>query len=222
MVASVACPDSIPGSTEMENVILFGAQSTRFSREKLSQLRESIEQDAGLQFFRGVIKDLPAIWPVIVKTCPSLARVPAADALADLQQVIQDGVSPTHTEAKNVLFAPLTVISQLTEFWLMGRKTGSQIISKLVPRESQLSDVQGFCVGFLAASVVACSADAAEFQRLSSIVLNLAVCIGAVVDLDEASSSDPLDRFVSFAVRFKSKCEREQLEQTLSRYHEVS
>lgn len=221
MVALVACSNTVPSSTEITNVILFGAQSTRFSREQLSRLRDATEQDAGLQYFRDVVKNLPTIWPDIVQACPSFARIPAADALADLHRVIQDGVLPSNTESKNVLFVPLTVLSQLVDFWSIGQKTGSQKFTKMAPRGSELSDVQGFCIGFLAAIVVACSKDAADFQRLSSIVLHLAVCIGAAVDLDEASSSDPLDCFVSFAVRFESTS-KEQFEQTLRKYPEVS
>lgn len=48
----------------------------------------------------------------------------------------------------------------------------------------QIGGIQGFCTGFLSAAAVACSNSDEDVCIFGAVVLRLAVCIGAYVDLD--------------------------------------
>ena len=102
----------------------------------------------------------------------------------------------------NVLLAPLTVASQLASALHDEQLEGPKIS---LPATDTLIDVQGFCVGFLTAAIIASSRDIEDLKVLAAKALALAVCIGAAVDSDEAAFQNSCDGFSSCIVQWKKE-----------------
>ncbi len=122
---------------------------------------------------------------------------------------------PDTSTIGNVVSVPLTVISQIVDFLRLGRKAGNATFSRF-------DNVQGFCIGFLTAAALAISKDEDEFRHFASVAIRLSVCIGSIIDLNEKSLHDPLNRSSSMAVRWKKLSGKEKFEQVLRDYPSVS
>lgn len=203
-------------------IILFGPQSTHFTEGRLLELRKSIVGNTSLTPLIDTIRELPSLWPTLQQACAHLNMVPGAEQLNQLCQFFEVGTLPNVAGLKNILLAPLTVISQIVEFLRLEKEAERTLFPVLSQEDSGLGNVQGFCVGFLAAAAVACSRDRTEFQHNSSVALRLAVCIGSIVDGDEGTFLNPLDHSSAFSVRWKTDLEQAHFESTLSSYPTVS
>jgi hypothetical protein len=182
--------------------LLFGPQSSEID-ESLSYIRRNIEEHPSLAFLQDVLRQLPSLWSTITNAWPFLSQLPGDTQLSILADCGQGSIAPPGY-APNVLLTPLTIVRQIIDFWKFKENAGNRY---------KVVDTQGFCVGFLAAVAVACSADSpSDFEDISSAMIRLSVCIGAAVDLDAALHGQTS----SVAVRWKSPSEYEQLSQVLA------
>ncbi|GFF55249.1 conidial yellow pigment biosynthesis polyketide synthase [Aspergillus udagawae] len=198
--------------------LLFGPQCTEIG-DQITRIRDAIEKyPSGLQFLREILDELPSLWPVISEAWPALDQVPGESGLAALAQLVNNELpaSPL-SERLNIILTPLTVMAHIAEFWNLQHVAAHPAFP---PQSSVTSpaavptiiDTQGFCVGILAAIVVACSRDAREFQAVASNAIRLAVCIGALVDLDEMVSGEA----TSMAIRWESQESYDHLQHILT------
>jgi hypothetical protein len=135
---------------------------------------------------------------------PALKKIPGESLLRQLTQYLCRDSSCPVGDTLNLLLVPVTVLRHIVEFQQL----------KDEKKHLEIRDVQGFCVGVLAAITASWEHDDAEFPKVVSTVLRVAVCIGALVDLDEVNGSSSK----SMAVRWKTKCEYRHLGQVLERY----
>ena len=203
-------------------LLLFGPQFPRLSQGRLSDLQTSIAGNPELDFLVDTIIELPSLWPALERACPDLSKIPGAEELEQLHSFLKSGALPNIKALNNILLAPLTVIAQVVEFLSRSREGEHATVPTSFQTEYRSGNVQGFCVGFLAAAAVACSRNKTEFQQLASIALRLAVCVGAIVDLGERTLLDPLDHSSSLSVRWTMDCEQAHFERILDRYSSVS
>ncbi|KAF3481903.1 uncharacterized protein GIQ15_04662 [Arthroderma uncinatum] len=193
--------------------VLFGPQGTVTPKSML-EIRTLLQENPGLDFLSKTISDLPELWPAIVEVLPQLCKLPAKEKLAELCQFFQGGPVPTFTEpTNNLLLSPLGVISQTIDFWKL-----SHGLDNRLSIGSQLADVQGFCLGFLTATAISCSNNEAEFQMLASKAVRLALCTGALVDVESLNSSNGHDCSSTIAVRRKSPAQSQHLDNALKAY----
>jgi hypothetical protein len=201
------------GSAEAISV-LFGPQGP-MTTETLLEIRKFLQENSDLDFLRKAILKLPLLWPVISGAWPKLDILPAKQRLTELREFFQGGSAPAFTQrTENILLCPLTVISHIVDFWKLSHGVGNQPTMGL-----DLQDVQGFCLGFLTASAISCSKNEVEYQSLVAKAVRLAVCLGAVVDLDTIQNEDCAS---TIAVRWKSAAHLQHLEQTLKSHPKVS
>ena len=194
--------------------VLFGPQGD-FSSESLLELRTSIQEHSSLKFLRDTISELPSLWSAISEDQQDLNHVGGEDKLAELNCFFQNESGVTFLKpTDNVILCPLTVISHLVDFWKLTH--GINVSS---PDESQLRNVQGFCLGLLSAIAISCSKTEIQFQSLASKAIRLAVCMGALVDADALHTSDCSS---AIAVRWKSATQLQHLRDTLTLYPSVS
>jgi hypothetical protein len=197
-------------------LLLFGPQLSTWDTARLTSLREAISAEPDLQFLSSIVKSLCHVWrDEISKSCPGLARglVDAESTLHQLHALLEpqdNGIAPDPSfPTPNILLVPLTVIAQLIEFVRLQRR----------------GCVQGFCVGFLAASVVAASQNQSDFQQRTDAAVQLAVCIGAAVDLDEKQRSvgdAGLKNLSStWSIRWTSASQKKSLDDLLASFPEV-
>jgi hypothetical protein len=197
--------------------VLFGPQGL-VTPESLPEIRGLLQANQQLQFLSEVVESLPALWPTILEAWPSLHSVPAEEALQQLAEFFAGGVLPEDSAfATNTLLSPLTVMLQIIEFSKL-----SCSFEDLPPSERRVQDVQGFCLGFLTATAVSCSSTEEQFRLLASNAIRLALCLGAVVDLDTVTKSHQVDSALAVAVRLKSDVQLQHLQRTMEIYEEVS
>lgn len=180
--------------------VVFGPQSSAIDGS-LSMIQNSLKTNPSLKFLNPVLEELPSLWSVITDAWPAVSEIPGARNLAILAQLAGREPFESPETPLSVLLTPVTVIRQIIEFCMLRENCG----------EFRIVDAQGFCVGFLAAVAVSCSQSIDEFQEMASVMIRLAVCIGAAVDLD--ASANGLTR--SMAVRWKSSVENKRLNQAL-------
>ncbi|KAH0593194.1 Polyketide synthase [Metarhizium humberi] len=200
--------------------LLFGPQCSEIENS-ITHIRDAIiKNPTALGFLSEILNELPSIWPAITCAWPVLDQVSGEKQLAILGQLVEDGLSANNeVEATNLILTPVTVMSHIIDFWNLQHVATH---SALPPSSSQdathkVIDAQGFCVGILAAITVSCSRDIREFQALACNAIRLAVCIGALVDLDLIVSGNA----TSMAVRWESLQNYDHLERVLTQYPNV-
>lgn len=197
--------------------VLFGPQGELTSKS-LVELRTILQENSDLNFLSSTISELPSLWPAILEVWPDLDIVPAKKRLTELCRFFQGGPDVAFsTPTNNILLCPLTVITQIVDFWKLTH--GFDLPSLF---EAQLRGVQGFCLGFLTAITVSCSRDEKQFQALASKAVRLALCMGALVDLDALDTPDSSDCALTIAVRWKSNEHLKHLQHTMKLYPDVS
>lgn len=185
--------------------VLFGPQCSNVD-EVSAQISTALAEDSSLQFISEILQELPSLWADITKALPSLCKVSGDEQIIALVQHLHGSPSPPTGEPKNIILTPLTVISQILELIKLRELTGEQ----------DIIDTQGFCVGFLAAIVAASSKD--DFQSLTATTIRLAVCIGALVDLDELNHG----ACRSIVVRWKELAACKKFQHVIASHPKVS
>ncbi|RDW81833.1 hypothetical protein BP6252_02945 [Coleophoma cylindrospora] len=188
--------------------VLFGPQGAVTIKSML-EIRTLLQENPDFDFLLRTISELPSLWSAIQDVWPQLDQLPAKKKLTELCQFFQGGPVVTFSEpTNNLLLSPLSVISQIIAFWKL-----SHGFDHRQSVDSGLRDVQGFCLGFLTATAISCSKSEAQFHALASKAVRLALCIGALVDLDALNCCAS-----AFAVRWKSPASLQYLEHTLKLY----
>lgn len=204
------------------SLLLFGPQRLRVSPKDLTKLRSIITNTPDLAFLGERVRELESLWPTIVETYPPLHMVHGEDTLRSLHQFLEGGVLPSleQNPASNIMLDVLTVLSHAVEFWDLAT---TKIQNDLFPRVSaepsiQLHNIQGFCIGFLTAAAVSSSKTKADFETHVAVALRLAVCVGALVELNNATS----DRAASVSVSWSSEAKYQEFTKILENYQDVS
>lgn len=201
--------------------VVFGPQITTWpSPDLLDQLRELLIQEPRLQFFLQAIKDLPRWMNRLADFEPRFSRISLTQPTAAILDWIENGEIPNASETfPNALLAPLTIVIQ---YLLYFRYASTQKITTL-DHVANISptEIQGLCTGFLMASALAFSTNGEELDEYASIALRLALCIGAIVDLDAVDSDPPRDTSC-LAVRWKADSGgKAGIEEVIATYTEV-
>ncbi|KAL9012897.1 MAG: hypothetical protein Q9173_002362 [Seirophora scorigena] len=201
-------------STAASSLLLFGPVSPNPGQTHVIQLRKSILERPNLDFVTGLIKGLPSLWRTIVQACPQLDAIAGLEELEQLHQLLTSGAISTVDPLNNLVTAPLTVISQISEVLSQDRDEDGTSFPGL-------DNVQGFCLGFLTAAALASSRDTTDFRHYASVAVRLAICIGAAVDLDEASH-DSSSGSSSIAVRWKTDTGKDDLTKMMKDHPQAS
>ena len=203
------------------SLIVFGSQTEWPSNEVLVQLRYSLLHDPYLSTFLTAIKELPHLWEVLLKSTPSLKRVPGLKSVNEILRWIDHGDFARASEVPpNVLSTPFTIIIHVVQYFKFledrrGHTTHADIIENV-----KCAGIQGFCTGFLSAIALACSKSEEDVGILGAVALRLAFCIGASVDLDGAFADSPNETCL-FAVRWKSGESKDKVLHLLKGFPEV-
>ena len=197
------------------SLLLFGPLSPQPNQAYLSDLQRCILDDLDLEFLNGVISELPSLWLALQKEFPELSIITGAEQLEQLKRLLSPMQLPDVWASSNLVLAPLTVISHIADFLRLRRTARNTIFPGI-------DNVQGFCVGFLVAAALASSWDEIEFRRSASTAIRLAVCVGAIIDLNDRSFRNPADRSSAIVVRWKTESGKQAFEGTLKDYPSVS
>ncbi|KAL9602710.1 MAG: hypothetical protein Q9219_001700 [cf. Caloplaca sp. 3 TL-2023] len=197
--------------TQVHRVALFGPQITKWTQEGLYNLQTKLYQDPELSFLKEAFARLPS-WPANVH---KRVHIDLEKGFEELQEFARGKKPLDLQQLGNTQLAPITVISQVVDFWQRCKS----------PEEShgelgRFEAAQGFCIGFLSAAALSSSSDWREFRSVVSNGLRLAACIGITLDAEEMFC-DPSERMTAVSVRWKTDSERLYLETCLDQFPEA-
>ncbi|PVH96270.1 ketoacyl-synt-domain-containing protein [Periconia macrospinosa] len=175
------------GSTNpLPSLLIFGPQMELPPKIVLANLRDELVKNQSLSSLVAAIENLPQFWRALANFDPELDEVQGAKYLSDLQHWISHGGEFPHRSSSvpNLLAVPVTVILQITQYTRYITGLGVKHPHLRVLAGLQKAGVQGFCIGFLGALIVANARNEAEIGAVAGTILRLAVCIGAYVDQD--------------------------------------
>jgi hypothetical protein len=188
--------------------VLFGPKCPETERSVL-HIRRYLSSHGNTGWLEDAIQGLSSVWHDVKRIWPAAERIPGEEQLKQLSLFLRGGaILPDMSDLMNFLLVPITVLRHLVEFHeLKGTKNHYEI-----------NNIQGFCVGYLSAVAACWETDHIEFPKVVATMLRMAVCIGAVVDLDELEKQ----RATSMAVRWKTSADCNLLTALLGRYPGVS
>ena len=206
--------NDVPNSKMEKNVhiALFGPQALQWTKESLSDLRDSLLPGQRLHYLQDAVKDLPLLWPALRQELGLPPKAGTKD-LSRLSDFLAGGDGLAVESLNNVHLAVLTVLLHASE---IASVTGG-------PEPILLSEwhaAQGFCIGFLSATAFALSDNATSLQHNIAVALRLAGLVGLTVDAENQSVNQD-DQPSTVSVRWKTDADRSRLATELDRYDEV-
>ncbi|RDA95879.1 hypothetical protein CP533_5182 [Ophiocordyceps camponoti-saundersi (nom. inval.)] len=199
---------------EPPSLLVCGSLITNPDGAQLSRLRSALLHDPQLAELRDAVAELGHLWNLLIAKEPRLQRVgalPLIEILADwLTSGKYGGPLPFSVQAAgNTILAVLTVLSHILEYTTyldrhspalqQGQGTHAKTLDAL-----HEGGIQGLCVGLLSAIALACSRDKSDISRHGAVAVRLALCVGAHVDLEEATALEPS---VCFSARWPPRQE---------------
>ena len=199
-------------------LVLVGPKLVRISQQDVAEIRLLISRNGDLSFLRTAVANLETLWPTIVETLPQLADTRGDKALRSLRRFFQGEQNDLLSGERynNIVLDVVTVLSQIVDFWrLATTKIDNSIFGPPFNPLRSLSDIQGFCLGFLTAAAVASAKDKAAFEHNAAAALRIAVCIGALVEADAVQLERLEDHATFLSVAYRSQVEYDQLSKML-------
>ena len=183
-------------------------------------MQSTLLQNEHFRFLTETLTSLPSLWSSLEERY-DLLKFADSEKLQKLGDFAAGKSVPDPKTFSNIHWAALTVIDHVIDFVGKtadvdkGTSTGEAL------RLPSIHAVQGFCIGFLSAAAVSSSLDWAEFERNASNSLRLAVCIGAVIDVEDQMRNST-GRSTALSVRWKTDFDMAYLEACLDIVPDVS
>ncbi len=215
------------GFVPRKSLLVVGPKRSRVSPKDLAELRSIITSTPDLAFLVEIVAGLESLWPTITWAHPELKSIRGEESLSSLRQFLEGGELSNLVQAEarpnNILLDVVTVLSHIVDFWRVATTKIENVLfaSGSVNPSGYLKDIQGFCLGFLTAAAVSSSKDKSEFETNIAAALRIAVCIGAIVELDAVDLDASGDRAGFLSVGWSSQAEHEGLSHVLNTYPRV-
>ncbi|GAW22253.1 hypothetical protein ANO14919_117890 [Xylariales sp. No.14919] len=175
----------------LPSLLVFGPQNGFPSEGVLEGLRQELINNPQLSSLTNAVAELPQLWNSLIDFDKELLQLPGDDSLRQLGRWVKDGGCFPYRQRKppNLYALAFTVLLQISQYMRYLRHFGSDSHPQLLESAGS-AGVQGFCVGFISAVVVASSKTQADIGSAAAVGLRLAVCVGAYVDLDAIRTRD--------------------------------
>ena len=208
--------------SETPSIFVCGPQTTTLPpQEYFLHLRESLRHGSTLQTIDAAIAELPEIWKTLLNEHPALNELPGTGILRDMNGWItgeSDNLGNSRSLLSNLHLGPLTVVLQIMEY--LNYLARAEVDHSEIMGSVAHGGFQGLCTGFLTASALSCSRDTAAIAENAAVALRLALCIGAMVDLENQCGVMPAG-MISVTVRWTSGTHRRRVMDILRKYDEV-
>ncbi|KAL5334680.1 hypothetical protein BJX70DRAFT_402312 [Aspergillus crustosus] len=184
--------------------VLFGPKYPDIDRSTL-HIRRYVSDNPTARWLKVAVQALSSAWNAVEECWPAAKHIPGK---AQLQQIslflLGQAPPPDMSESSNSVLVPITVLRHLVDFQRFKKEKSNY----------EIQDIQGFCVGYLAAVAACWEKDQTEFSEVVATVVHIAVCIGAAVDMDELAKQPA----TSIAIRWKTSHDYKLLGACLGRY----
>ncbi|RCI09437.1 hypothetical protein L249_3717 [Ophiocordyceps polyrhachis-furcata BCC 54312] len=210
-------------SAQQPSLLVCGSLITNPDGTHLSRLRSALLHHPQLAELRGAVAELGLLWNLLAAKEPRLQRIgalPLVDVLADWLTSGGNSSGPVPFSvqtAGNAILAVLTVLSHIIEYvtYLDRHSPDGQDGHAESLEALREGGIQGLCVGLLSAIALACSRDRSDISRHGAVAVRLALCVGAYVDLEEATALEPS---VCFSARWSPRQDHDPLQPVLDSY----
>ncbi|KAI1140804.1 BcPKS19, polyketide synthase [Hypoxylon sp. FL0543] len=172
-------------SEVLPSLLVFGPQSGFPPDGVLEDLRQELITNPHLSALANAVDELPQFWKSLVDFDSDLLVVPGASYLEQLRQWVREGGPFPHRQGRtaNVYTLPVTVLFQISQYARYLRHLGEGSHRRVLESVRD-AGIQGFCVGFISAAVVASSETESDLGANAAAALRLATAVGGYVDLD--------------------------------------
>ncbi|KAJ5379964.1 Type I Polyketide synthases (Type I PKS) [Penicillium cataractarum] len=204
----------------LPSAIVCGPQTNLPSKRNLDRLRNYLTQRSDVEHLLQAVTELPDLLSALQEHDPDLRLIPVS-SLNHLREWCLDHsiVLQIPETLPNVLLAPLTVLIHIIQYLEYCDHLSSEDAHARLRQSIRNGGFQGLCTGSLSAAALACSTTRAEIDQNAAVALNLAMCIGAYVDLGLALEPDsPMTCFIA---RWRHGSQREDVDQILNNYPQV-
>ncbi|KAF5871074.1 putative polyketide synthase protein [Botrytis fragariae] len=171
---------------EMPSVAIFCPQSKAPQKIYLDRLHSFLCQNSFLKPFVQDIQDLPQTWKTFANHREDIAALRQGPRyMKNLSDWITTGKSePIANVMSGILSLPLLVIIQIGQYFQFLELNGMRH-SEFLTQLRNGGGVQGYCGGLLPAMAIACSKDETELAKYASVVMRIALGIGAYGELGD-------------------------------------
>ncbi|OKL59537.1 hypothetical protein UA08_04992 [Talaromyces atroroseus] len=208
--------------TALPFLIAFGPLAPWPSRNHLQQLRLELRQSHLYEPIITAIYDLALLWQALVEQDSALEALNGSHAADELAAIVTGTAEmPTPEEKRNIITMPMTIVTQIVQYLsYLGQSDGSVDHNAILRNVTGEGGVQGFCAGLLSALAVASGSTEEEVVEMASTAVQLAYCIGAYVDMDQANGGGHT-RYSNFAMRWKAPATLDDICNDLLKYPET-
>lgn len=167
-------------------VLLFGSLALSFDTAAFHQFRTTVLGKHSLAWLVDALSSLVDECEIIFAEIPTLKRANVREQLLDLREALTTGRSlRVDDHLPNALLVPIVVATHLVQYVTLLERSG-------LPHEDFVAKVDaetlGLCTGLLGAFAVASSHNQCDLEKYGSASVRIALLVGLVVDLGEATS----------------------------------
>lgn len=205
-------------------LVLFASQIPEQSEEDKEKLRTLLLLSPRLQGVVKALESLPLLYEALTKSLPDLRTTLSDSGLQDILSWIK-GEKPIDSRvdiSSNTWVTTVTVVNHLVLYSGFLDTSGVYQAHAQIIERCKLGGIQGFCSGLLAAVAVACSPSEEDLDKNGVWAVNLAFCIGVLIDSTTEDPTQPGVEFRSIVARGNSALPESVLHQCMERYHDVS
>ncbi|KAI9687136.1 MAG: Type I Iterative PKS [Bathelium mastoideum] len=201
------------------SMVVFGPLSSLPKPQEFARLKDILNHDKALRPLLESVSQLHALWELLVEGEPDLHGVSgelAAKQLADWTS--NPPQSTSIGEQGNIVTLPMTIISQIAQYfnYLQMSEKGVDH-GTIIANASKGGGIQGCCAGLLCALAVASARTKEEIARNAIPAVEMAFCIGAYIDLDQARI--PINsKSSTIAIRWKPATQLQDIERVISNH----
>jgi hypothetical protein len=168
------------------------------------------------------IKSLGTLWNRIQDQGSTLDATGGLNAASRLSEWIDGRDIPLGDQKQNILTMPMTVISQIVQYFNYLERAGTDIHhASVLESVAAGGGIQGFCAGLLSALAVASGSTEEEIGSFAGMSIKLAFAVGAFIDLDQNQNGGN-SKFSTLAVRWRTPITLDNCHRVLRNHLEVS
>lgn len=172
-------------------VLLFGPLELSFDSAAFTQIRETVLNNENHHWILDVITELPHCWKTVTNDLPNLQAGPGFKHLEHLKRAfLTEQPLETAFPLSNTALIPLIIISHLTQYMALLKRTGVELDDRVDGFAASKRDREtlGFCTGLLSAFAVSSTDSKEGFCKSGAAAVRLSMLIGMVVDARDATS----------------------------------
>lgn len=189
------------------SAVVFSPQNVAPKREHLDQIRASLNQNDTLSPLRDALLNLPKTWELLANIRPEIAALKQGKPYTNIfSKWIHSGETTELEQTRSgIVTLPLLTVLHIVQYYEYLQASGIRHLDLL--REIE-GGVQGYCIGLMAALVVATSENETDLINNAVTAVRITLGIAAFGEIG-CDSSNPCS--TTMAVRLRKGTEADEI-----------